>query len=88
MPLPNNENNLPKPVDSALGVGSLVAIRRYELRMTQNQVAELAGISLRNLKKIEAGQANPGLQPLLRLLYVLGLELTLDKRATHENQSR
>ncbi len=49
--------------------------------LTQQQVADLADISLRNLKQIEAGRANPGLQPLLRLLYVLGLELTLDKRS-------
>ncbi|NVO32979.1 helix-turn-helix transcriptional regulator [Hymenobacter lapidiphilus] len=63
-------------------MGSLLAIRRYELLMTQEQVAELAGISLRALKQIEAGKANPGLQPLLRLLYVLGLQLTLNKRTS------
>lgn len=71
----------PFAIDSSERVGALLATRRYELALTQQQVADLADISLRNLKQIEAGRANPGLQPLLRLLYVLGLELTLDKRS-------
>ena len=73
---------LPFTFVSANQMGSLLATRRYELALTQNETAELAGISLRNLKQIEAGRANPGLQPLLRLLYVLGLQLTLDKRTS------
>ncbi len=77
----SNEEGLPCSLNSSKSLGLQLLSRRNELRMTQQQVAELADISLRNLKQIEAGRANPGLQPLLRLLYVLGLELTLDKRS-------
>ena len=82
MPLSVDKVTLPFALDSVNQLGNLLATRRYELAMTQQEVAELADISLRNLKQIEAGRANPGLQPLLRLLYVLGLQLTLDKRTS------
>lgn len=82
-----NNESLPFAIDSVKGLGASIAIRRYELHMTQNRVAELAGISLRSLKQIEAGQTNPGIQPLLRVLYVLGLQMILDKRFANENKA-
>lgn len=82
MPLFMNKIPLPFVLDSVDQMGIVLATRRYDLALTQSETAELAGISLRNLKQIEAGKANPGLQPLLRLLYVLGLVMTLDKRTS------
>ena len=75
-------------VKSARDLGAMLAIRRYELYLTQIQVAELASISLRSLKQMEAGQGNPGIQPLLRLLDVLGLQISIDKRTTYGDKIR
>lgn len=49
--------------------------------MTQDQLAEMAGVGLRTLKALESGKSNPTLATLSRLASVLGLsiELTLKK---------
>lgn len=52
--------------------------RRDELKITQNQLAEMANVGLRTLKAIEGGNANPTLDTMNKLLDVLGLELMID----------
>lgn len=52
--------------------------RRLELGVTQEYLAEIAGISLRTLKKIEAGNSNPTLETLTKLASVLGMELKIE----------
>jgi DNA-binding XRE family transcriptional regulator len=51
--------------------------RRETLAMTQEQLAELAGVGLRTLKALETGKSNPTLGTLTRLADVLGLEFEL-----------
>ena len=45
--------------------------------MTQRQLAELAGVGINTLTKIERGEANPSLGVLDKILDTLGMELTL-----------
>lgn len=54
--------------------------RRKGLGITQPDLAELAGISVNTLYKLERGQSNPTLEVLLKLADVLGMELTLNVR--------
>ncbi|GAA4002214.1 hypothetical protein GCM10022408_11950 [Hymenobacter fastidiosus] len=75
-------DSLPLTIRSSEVLGATLAIRRYELGMTQTQVAELAEVSIRSLKQLEAGQTNAGIQAVLRVLYVLGLEFTIGTRTT------
>lgn len=49
--------------------------RRIELGVTQEYLADIAGIGLRTLKKIEVGSGNPTLATLTKLASVLGMEL-------------
>lgn len=50
--------------------------RREMLQVTQEVLAELAGVGLRTLKQFESGKGNPTLETLNKLADALGLELT------------
>jgi len=52
--------------------------RRETLKVTQEYLAELSGVSLRTLKAIESGKGNPTIETLNKLAEVLGLELKLE----------
>jgi len=58
-------------------IGEAIKQRRQRLHIRQNDLAELAGISLRTLVAIENGVGNPSFETLTRLVDVLGLQLTL-----------
>ncbi len=57
-------------------IGLQIKERRKSLKVTQRQLAELAGIGINTLTKIERGEANPSLSILNKILDTLGLELT------------
>ena len=62
---------------SKYAIGMQLKNRRDHLRITQSQVADLAGVSVNTLYKIERGQANPTLESLEKITDILGLELSL-----------
>jgi y4mF family transcriptional regulator len=64
-------------------LGETIKKRRKELSITQPHLAELAGISVNTLYKLERGQGNPSLDVLNKLTEVLGMELTLEVRKTY-----
>ena len=59
------------------------------LGISQQDLAEFAGVGIATVKDIERGKGNPSLQTLQKLLEVLGLEMTLHVRniLLAENQS-
>lgn len=60
-----------------------IKARRDMLHLTQEQLAELAGIGLRTLKQFESGKGNPTLATLQKVTEVLGLELTLQLKKSN-----
>lgn len=58
-------------------LGNKIKERRGTLGITQPDLAEMAGISVNTLYKIETGQANPTVTVLNKIADVLGLELTM-----------
>ena len=58
-------------------IGEQIRLRRKELMITQPDLADIAGISINTLYKIERGQANPSIEVLGKILDVLGLEITV-----------
>jgi transcriptional regulator with XRE-family HTH domain len=66
-------------------LASGILSRRTELGMTQQYVAELAGITRRALSEWEAGRGNPGFKQLSQVLAVLGLQLSITKRLSNAN---
>jgi y4mF family transcriptional regulator len=59
-------------------LGETIKLRRKELGITQPHLAELAGISLNTLYKLERGQSNPSLEVLNKLAEVMGMEIKLE----------
>ena len=51
--------------------------RRSALRVTQELLADISGVSLRTIKQFESGKGNPTLDTLMKLSDALGLEICL-----------
>ena len=58
-------------------IGEKVKERRVFLRIKQEDLRDIAGISERTLREIEKGAANPELKTLLKLCDVLGMEIKI-----------
>jgi transcriptional regulator with XRE-family HTH domain len=69
---------------SPSSIGKDIQKRRRLLRITQNDLAEISGVSLRTIKSIEKGEANSTIEILLRVLEPLGLTLVARERLTDE----
>jgi transcriptional regulator with XRE-family HTH domain len=52
--------------------------RRSVLSITQKDLAELSGVALITIKKLESGKAKPTLETLCKLADVLGMEVKLE----------
>lgn len=61
-------------------LGKAIKERRAALGITQQQVADLAGISINTLYQLERGQSNPTIDVLAKVADVLGMELKLEIR--------
>lgn len=64
-----------------------ISEHRQQLGLTQQELAELSGVSVRLLRELEAGRGNPGLQQVERIAGALNLTLTLTAK-TDEAASR
>lgn len=56
---------------------SIIKERRSLLGLTQQDLADYTGLSLRIIKSIEAGKGNPSVSTLSKIAEILGLELQL-----------
>ena len=61
-------------------MGSEIRERRKFLGITQTDLAEIAGISVRSLKAVESGKGNPTIRQVIAILQTLGLELSFKMR--------
>jgi transcriptional regulator with XRE-family HTH domain len=63
--------------DALLDIGQLLKAARKGKRLTQEQVADMAGISRPRYREIEAGSSAARTTTLINIARVLGLELML-----------
>lgn len=63
-----------------MDIGQEIRIRRQELRLTQQSLADMSGVSVRMIKSIEGNYASPSLKTVEKLLASLGLQLTITER--------
>lgn len=56
---------------------SILRERRSLLGLTQQDLADYTGLSLRIIKSIEVGKGNPSIGTLTKIAEVLGLEIIL-----------
>jgi y4mF family transcriptional regulator len=65
-------------------IAETVSNRRKYLRITQSDLAEMSGVSLRTVKAIEKGSGNPTIETLRAVLDALGLDITMKNRVNNE----
>lgn len=58
-------------------IGQIIKERRVYLNITQKDLAEIVGISLRSLVDIEKGNGNPTIDQLTKILNALGLTIKI-----------
>lgn len=58
--------------------------RRTYLQLTQQDLAEMSGISIATIKEIERGKGNPSLNTACKILEVLGMEIDFRLRNTYQ----
>lgn len=61
-----------------MNIETIIKTRRGELRISQQELAEMAGVSLATVKDIERGAGNPSLRTLMQIGEVLGLEVNME----------
>lgn len=59
-------------------LGLAIKERRKQLGITQPHLAELAGVSINTLYKLERGQGNPSLEVIGKIAEVLGFEIKFE----------
>ena len=69
-------------------VGNAIKERRKILKITQRTLAELAGVGINTLTKIERGEGNPTIEVLEKILDTLGLELQIGIKQRNELRSQ
>ncbi len=62
-----------------IDLGRIIRARRQELRLTQQALANMSGVSVRVIKQIETSGGNPSVKTLEKLLASLGLILTISE---------
>ena len=53
----------------------LLNLRRKELKIKQEDLAELTGTAIRTIRDLEKGKGNPSLDTMAALMNILGIEL-------------
>ena len=61
-------------------VSTILKERRATLNISQQELSEMAGVSLATIKDLERGIGNPSLKTLEHIATVLGLELSLTRK--------
>jgi len=64
-------------MNSASELGTTLQRTRKNHGLTQEQLADLAGISERTLRSIERGAGNPSIEAVLSVADVLGLRIVV-----------
>ncbi|WNB18388.1 helix-turn-helix transcriptional regulator [Marivirga arenosa] len=59
-------------------LGNSIRERRKFLKITQEDLADIAEVSERTLRSIEKGEANPELDSLLKICEVLGMSIDIN----------
>lgn len=67
-------------------IGNAIKERRKMLKITQRTLAELAGVGINTLTKIERGEGNPTIEVLEKILDTLGLELQIGIKQRNETR--
>lgn len=65
-------------------IGKQIAERRKKKELSQQDLAEMSGISPRTINSVELGKANPSINVLSKMVKPLGFVVSLSERVRHE----
>lgn len=65
-------------------VWGIIKDRRSLLGLTQQDLADYTGLSVRMIKGIESGKGNPSVGNLAKIADILGLEISLSVKDLHK----
>lgn len=65
-----------------MGLAETIKNRRKTLAISQQDLAEMAGIGLATIKDIERGKGNPSMGTVSKIMKVLGMEIVYKVRQT------
>lgn len=65
-----------------MSIQEIIKARRADLHISQQQLAEMAEVSVATIKDIERGTGNPSLRTLQQIGVVIGMEVTMQLRQT------
>ena len=69
-----------------MNLATSISARRKNLGISQNDQAEMSGVSLATIKNIERGKGNPSFETVEKILAVLGMEILLKVRSPFDKQ--
>lgn len=73
----------PQRVKDATDLGSVIRLQRKRLGLTQQELADACGCSIMYLSNLERGKETAELGIALRIVNLLGLDMTLSERGAH-----
>lgn len=65
-------------------IGKQIAERRKKKGLSQQDLAEMSGISPRTINSVELGKANPSINVLSKMVKPLGFVVSLSERVRYE----
>lgn len=65
-----------------MNLHEIIKARRKTLAISQQDLADIAGLGVATIKDIERGKGNPSLSTVARIMDVLGMELVFKVRQT------
>lgn len=65
-----------------MNLAEVIKSRRKVLSISQQDLAEMAGLGLATIKDIERGKGNPSMTTALKIMEVLGMEIEFKLRRT------
>ena len=69
-----------------MSIFATISTRRRTLGISQNDLAEMSGVSLATIKNIERGVGNPSFETVEKILSVLGMEIFFKVRNPFDKQ--
>lgn len=78
----DRDNNFETILDDVKNVGELLKGYRKERKITQEELANFAGLSRIGIVKLENNESDVKLSTLIKVVSLLGFDLVLKKRTT------
>lgn len=73
-----NPQDNKSPSATATRAGAAIKKRRLSLGIDQRALSEISGVAMHTLSNLEAGNGNPTVRTLERVLAALGMELRIE----------